>query len=297
VTSTTKRLLLGSLVLAGAATFTILPALSGSPFDGSGQSGVGGGGPPSVSMGGNIYLNHPTDTVYLQYDGGSIGLVGAEVDVPNGFTDSQKVNADTIITPLSIVAQAPAGQAAFKVAQTGARVYFDVGGNIYCASDGSQVVCASAWIIPSLSVETIGSVQGYTQIFSPTPYPSGSLTACSSGRKGALQTLSGDGRPYQCNGTSNQTLSYTSATAWSGNLNFSVFSGQGCQTLTFTATGAVADEPIAGGGCGSVYGGDGDLTCNLAITATNTASVRLCCIDITGCADLAAITFSARPLR
>ena len=38
---TTKRLLLGSLVLAGALTFAVLPASSSGPFDGSGQSGRG----------------------------------------------------------------------------------------------------------------------------------------------------------------------------------------------------------------------------------------------------------------
>jgi hypothetical protein len=181
VTNTTKKLLLGSLVLAGALTFSVLPAISGGPFDGSGQSGVGGGGVPAVSASTKIYLDHPTDSVYLQYDGGSIGLVGAEVDVPNGFTDSQKVNPDTIITPFSVISQAGSGQRAFGVAQTGARFYFDVGGgNIYCYSDGSQVVCASAWMIPTVSTDTIGSFTAnrVIDIFNPHVFPVSSLGTC-----------------------------------------------------------------------------------------------------------------------
>lgn len=94
--------------------------------------------------------------------------------------DSQKVSPNLIITPWAVVPQAGPGQAAFKVGQTGARIYFDVGGNIYCASDGSQVVCASAWMIPTVSTDTIGSFTAnrVVDIFNPHVFPTSSLGTC-----------------------------------------------------------------------------------------------------------------------
>lgn len=139
-----------------------------------------GGAAFVAPTGSRVCLNGSGCSVYAQYDGGSIGLVGAEVDVPNGFTDSQKVNPDTIITPYSVVSQAASGQAAFKVGQTGARIYFDVGGNIYCYSDGAQVVCGSAWMIQTVSVDTIGSFTAnrVIDIFNPHVFPVSSLGTC-----------------------------------------------------------------------------------------------------------------------
>lgn len=133
-----------------------------------------------LNTGARACLNGSACSVYAQYDGGTVGIVGAELEVPLGFSDSQKVNPDTIITPLSVVAQAPSGQAAFKVAHTGARVYFDVGGNLYCASDGAQVVCGSAWMIQTVSVDTIGSFTAnrVVDIFNPHIYPVSSLGTC-----------------------------------------------------------------------------------------------------------------------
>lgn len=118
--------------------------------------------------------------VYTVYDGGTLGLVGAEVDVPQGFTDSQKVNPDVIITPYSVVAQAASGQAAFKVAQTGARIYYDVGGNIYCYSSGSDIICAAGIKTGTLSADTYGT---YTDSkvplwFSLQLFPTSNLGTC-----------------------------------------------------------------------------------------------------------------------
>lgn len=291
MTSTTKRLLLGSLVLAGAATFTILPALSGSPFDGSGQSGVGGGGPPSVSTGGNIYLNHPTDTVYLQYDGGSIGLVGAEVDVPNGFTDSQKVNPDLMITPFSVVAQAGSGQRAFGVAHTGARYYFDEAGNIYCYSDGARVVCASTWQIPTLETNTIGALTGgrdRVEIFYPQPYPLGSLHACDSDHKGVLQTLTTDGNAYQCNGTDNRgLLRYLRGSA---SLNYASIAAGADETLTLTVTGAATTDEVH---CSALVSlGTGMALTQAWVSSADTVSITVGNIKLVTATDPGATTFA-----
>lgn len=303
-----------TLALSGLA---LTVALVGNPFSGPFGGGNGGGGGGSVASsatftstqtdggaafvaptGQRVCLNGSGCTVYAQYDGGSIGLVGSEVDVPNGFTDSQKVNADTIITPYSVVPQAVSGQAAFRVAQTGARVYFDTGGNIYCYSTGAKVVCGSTWDIPSFETDTIGAMTGgrdRVEIFYPQPYPLNSLLSCDSAHKGVIQTLSTDGETYACNGTTNGRVAKMAT--WSGSLNFAAVTARTCSSLTFAATGAVLDEPVAPGGCGSVFNGDANMSCFVAITATDTATVRLCCHDNSNCADLPAITFTATAIR
>lgn len=127
-------------------------------------------------------------------------------------------------------------------------------------------------------------------------FPNSTLTGCNASSEGGIRAYSTDHKPYYCNGTAAQAMVLQGG-PWSGAVDFTSFSGQGCQTLTFTATGAVANEPVASGGCGSVMNGDGDLTCNVAITAANTASVRICCTDTLGCADLSPITFTATALR
>lgn len=181
----------GSVMSGGGTATTSAPTFTSTQTD--------GGASFAAPTGGRVYLNGPTNSVYLTYDGGSIGLVGGELDMPSGFTDSQKVNPDTIITPYSVVPQAASGQAAFKVAQTGARIYFDVGGNIYCASDGSQVTCASAWMIQTVSVDTIGSFTAnrVVDIFNPHVFPVSSLGTCNGVNtagnipEGTIKVLSG----------------------------------------------------------------------------------------------------------
>lgn len=130
--------------------------------------------------------------------------------------------------------------------------------------------------------------------FRLTPYSA--TPTCNAGAAGNFSTDSDDNRAYYCNGTAAQTIAFLGG-PWSKDLDFAIFAGAGCQTLTFVATGAVLDETVAPGGCGSVSNGDADLTCEISITATDTASVRLCCIDAAGCADLGVIVFSAAALR
>lgn len=84
---------------------------------------------------------------------------------------------------------------------------------------------------------------------------------------------------------------------WSGSADFASFSGQGCQTLTFSAPGAIVDEPVMAGGCGSIYSFHNNLTCSISITAADTASVRLCCTDVSGCSNPGPITFSITTVR
>lgn len=125
--------------------------------------------------------------------------------------------------------------------------------------------------------------------------PSSNVTGCASGTEGGLKANSTDHHPYYCDGTTAQPLPFTSS--WSSTLTFSAFPSSGCQSMTFAATGAIADEPVILGGCGTVQSADPDLTCEAAITATDTASIRLCCIDIAGCSAPGATKFVAKAVR
>lgn len=241
-----------TLALSGLIAFV------GNPFGGSGESGSGGGGATTSAAtftstqtdggasfvaptAGRVYLDGPTNSVYLTYDGGSIGLVGAEVDVPSGFTDSQKVNADSDISPHAVIVQAASGQTGMAALHDG--VYWDFGAStndrVY-ASNGT--VIANSWRFGDITVETIGSVQGYITMFSPTPFPGGSLTACGSGRKGALQTLSGDGRTYQCDGTANNRMANNLSA--SASLDFGTILTGASGTAAMTVTGAVSGDAV-----------------------------------------------------
>lgn len=122
-----------------------------------------------------------------------------------------------------------------------------------------------------------------------------STPSCAASNAGTFSTLTSTGASFYCNGTAARQL--VTQTSWSSSLDFAAFANQVCQTITFTATGAIKDEAVALGGCGSVFGGDTDLTCEASITANDEAAVRLCCIEAAGCADLAAITFTVTALR
>lgn len=139
-----------------------------------------GGAAFVVPTGADVCLNGAACTVRISYDGGSVGVVGAELDVPIGFTDSQKVNPSTSITPGSVIAQAASGQRAFGVAVDGARFYIGAAGNLYCYSDGTVVQCASPWSIPSLETNTIGSFTPgrVVDVFNPHIYPTSTLGTC-----------------------------------------------------------------------------------------------------------------------
>jgi hypothetical protein len=125
--------------------------------------------------------------------------------------------------------------------------------------------------------------------------PQASTPSCAASNAGTFSTLTSTGAPFYCDGTAARQL--VTQTSWSSSLDFAAFANQVCQTITFTATGAVKDEAVALGGCGSVFGGDTDLTCEASITANDEAAVRLCCIEAAGCADLTAITFTVTALR
>lgn len=140
-----------------------------------------GGAAFVAPTGQRVCLNGASCTQYVQSDGGTIGLVGAEVDVPNGFTDSQKVNPGLMITPLSVVAQAGSGQRASGVAHNGARVYFGESGNLYCYSDGTGVICLSGWKVPVVETDSVGAAtasRDYVDVFNPAIFPVSSLGTC-----------------------------------------------------------------------------------------------------------------------
>lgn len=299
-----------ALALSGLVAFMGNP-FSG-PFGGPSQPSSGGtsteeptftstqtdgGAAFVIPTGGKVCLNGEACTVYVAYDGGTVGVNGAPLEVPEGFVDGVLAAANVDVPGHTFIAQAADGEYGFRNLNN-ARVDFGAGTTDYCQTVVNEVQCASPWQFVQVEVDTIGAAtpsRDKIDLFFPRPYPFASLSTCDSDHQGVLKTLTTDGRTYQCNGTVNQSFAFRSA--WSGALDFAVFASSGCQTLTFTATGAALDEPLSIGGCGSVMNGDGYLSCDVAITATNTASVRVCCGNTLGCSDLASITFSAAALR
>lgn len=124
--------------------------------------------------------------------------------------------------------------------------------------------------------------------------PSASVSGCAAGTEGGLKANSSTHRLTYCDGTTAQEVPYRKS--WSGALNFAAFAAPGCQTLTFTATGSARGEPVAVGGFDDVATGDDNLVGQAAISATDTAQVRLCCTSAS-CADLSSITFTLTALR
>lgn len=84
----------------------------------------------------------------------------------------------------------------------------------------------------------------------------------------------------------------TTPQRWSHALDFGPFVDE-CQSLSWSAPGAVLDAPIAAGGCGSVLLEDDQIQCTVMSTGADFVTVHLCCLREAGCADLPAITFSA----
>lgn len=181
---------------------------------------------------------------------------------------------------------------------------FDVNQNAWIAYDvslglvfGQQMNnCAGC----SLMTDVIWPRQGTASVqiqgaHGLTLVPQSAVDSCTSDKKGQLTTLTSDGRLYQCNGTSSQTFGYRKS--WSGSLDFGAISATSCSSLTISATGAVANESVACGGCGSVMNADASLTCGCAVTSTDTLTVRLCCNSGSSCADPSAITFTATAIR
>lgn len=221
------------------------------------------------------------------------GVVFAQGYRPNvslQLRDSQKVNPDLIITPYSTIWQAGAGQRAAGVAQTGARIYFDVGGNIYCYSTGAKVQCASAWAIPSFETDTIGALtpsRDKVEIFFPQPYPLSSLSTCDSGHMGVLKTLTTDGNTYQCNGTDNRgLLRYLRGSAA---LNFGSIAAGADETQTLTVTGAATTDTVT---CSATASLGASMTISQTwVSSSNTVSITVGNFALTGSVDPASTTF------
>jgi hypothetical protein len=172
------------------------------------------------------------------------------------------------------------------------------GGNITIT--GSNITMVNAGLDAGNNTTIMNTTSGKPVLFNDadgirlTPYSA--TPTCNAGATGSFSVDTDDSRAYYCNGTASQVMALRGG-PWSSALDFAVFAGAACQTLTFAASGAVLDEAVVAGGCGSVFNGDTDLTCEVSITATDVASVRLCCIDAAGCADLGSITFTATALR
>lgn len=125
--------------------------------------------------------------------------------------------------------------------------------------------------------------------------PKVATPACAGANAGTFSALSSTGAPFYCNGTAAQQI--VTKASWSSSLDFAAMGGVTCQTITFAAMGAIKDEPVVIGGCGSVVAGDIGLTCMGAVSANDVASIRVCCSEALGCANLPAITFSLTAIR
>lgn len=125
--------------------------------------------------------------------------------------------------------------------------------------------------------------------------PQASTPSCSSGNKGTFSTLSGDGLAYYCNGTLAQQVALKKS--WSSTLDFASVPSNDCADLTFTATGAVADEVCVCGGCASIRSADAHVTCQCDFPSTNTGRVRVCNNAGVATVDFSPIVFTLTALR
>lgn len=86
--------------------------------------------------------------------------------------------------------------------------------------------------------------------------------------------------------------------AWSASLDFGSLSAGTCADLTFTATGAVANEAVACGGLAALALQDAGLYAMCGVSATNTGFVRSCCQRLlASCGNPTAVTFALTAVR
>lgn len=86
--------------------------------------------------------------------------------------------------------------------------------------------------------------------------------------------------------------------AWSASLDFGLITAGSCDDITFTATGAVANEAVACGGLAALALSDAGMYGMCGVSATNTGFVRACCQRLlASCGNPAAITFSLTAMR
>lgn len=164
-------------------------------------------------------------------------------------------------------------------------------GNTLSFANGETVFTTARFAQPACLAST--SCRWYSDLwFGVIP---GTPPSCTAGDEGGFKPDSVTKEWVYCNGTANQNVAFTDS--WGGALNFAVFAGAGCQTLTFAATGAVRNEKVVLGGGGDVFDADADLSAEAAVATTDVVSVRLCCADAAGCADPGSIDFTAAPLR
>lgn len=149
-----------------------------------------GGAAFVAPTGTRVCLNGDPCTVYATYDGGTVGVVGAPLEVPDGFADGVLAAGNVDVPGHAFIAQAATGQYGFRALHNSV---WDFGNSTtdYCQSVQGEVQCAGAWQWGSIEVETIGSQQGFTTIFSPRIFPGNSLATCTSGTEGRLGAVTG----------------------------------------------------------------------------------------------------------
>ena len=209
--------------------------------------------------------------------------------------------ADTHVPGYSFNSQAQDGEYAFRVVHKGARIDFGPGSNDYCWSNGALIQCMSSLTLAagqSFTADVIGSVSGGIIYMFPGSWMVlqgvGSLAACNASSAGGLIRLSGDGRIYECDGTS--ALRLLRSLPPTGEVIDPVsIPGSSCILESITVDGALLSDvsvivttstPVA----------DGLMLTNARVSALNTVSFSLCNIT-SNPVDQTSTTFTATVLR
>lgn len=100
------------------------------------------------------------------------------------------INGDMDVPVRGIIAQAASTEYGFRCLHDGCRVDFGGSTNDYAYASNGTIIFNSTRH-GDITVETIGSVQGYINIFSPRVFPGSSLSTCTAGTEGRLGALTG----------------------------------------------------------------------------------------------------------
>lgn len=238
----TSRLLVASLLLGGAATFTVTRSFSGGPFDGAGQSG----GSPTSGDVQSVLLGQA-----LSAD--SLTLTHA---APN--EDALLLREDTRLrfAPSSVNANAYMyfnGSDGFHMQNQ-----LNMGDGVFITVDNLQSKRASETI-------SLYGAHGLTLV------PQSSADACSSGRKGQSTVITSTGRTTYCDGTTNQTVAFILSSVT--NIDVPNLNPADTNTQTVTITGALTSDWV---NCQPVNGGDWSLLdWHTTITSADTGTISI----------------------
>lgn len=266
----------------GATVFSARSPAGASAFNGPFAGGTGGD--VIINSNNNLCLNGSPCTVRLQYDGGTVGVVGAALEPAAGAVGvTESIQSALLGEDLSVdhlvVTNPNTGADALTVlggrvrlapvdVNSNAYFYFDSASGFYFANylniaDGAYIRVDN--LEPKRSTETVSlyGAHGLTLV------PQASVDACSSGREGQITTLTTDGFAYQCNGAINTRLQ---GTLWSAVTSIDVgnLASHGVESHTVTVTGATtADLPT----CRPLTAPTTDIDTHEYVSAANTVTI------------------------